>query len=91
MPGANYTVFKQMRPPVAIDTHGQSPLRTKKAKEVFKIGELGFENGSGMKVTRDVVVKNQTDDGRLADVDWNARHHVSPSHFNKQNKSYYQV
>lgn len=34
-------------------------------------------------------MKSQTDDGRLVDVDWNSRHHVNPSFYNAQNKSYY--
>ena len=91
MPGANYIVFKNMRPPVAIDSQGQSPIRTKKAQEIFKMGEAQFTDGSGYKITKEKIVMAQTDDGRLADVNWNNRHHVSPSHFNKQNKSYYQV
>ena len=91
MPGANYTVFKQMRPPVAIDGAGQSPIRTKKASEVFSMGEGNFQDRQGFKVTKEQIVKNQTDDGRLVDIDWNNRHHVNPSFFNSTNKSYYQV
>lgn len=35
MPGAKYMVFKNLRPPVAIDNLGQSPLRTKSAKQTY--------------------------------------------------------
>jgi hypothetical protein len=58
MPGANYTVFKQMRPPVAIDSAGQSPIRTKKASEVFSMGEGNFQDRQGFKVTKEQIVKN---------------------------------
>lgn len=91
MPGANYIVFKNMRPPVAIDSNGQSPVRTKKASEVFQMGEGNFQDRQGFKVTKEQIVKNQTDDGRLVDIDWNNRHHVNPSFYNSANKSYYQV
>jgi hypothetical protein len=42
MPGAHYIVFKNMRPPIAIDEAGTSPLRGKKAKAVFQIGEGNY-------------------------------------------------
>lgn len=32
MPGANYIVLNHMRPPVAIDSEGISPLRTRRAR-----------------------------------------------------------
>ncbi len=91
MPGANYIVFENMRPPVAIDNQGKSPLRTKKGVEIFKLGELYVQDGQGHTLTKAKIVRQQTDDGRLADQDWNKRHHVSPSHFNHKNKSYHQV
>lgn len=34
-------------------------------------------------------MKNYTDDARLKDVNWNMRHHVTPSHFNKNNHKHY--
>lgn len=34
---------------------------------------------------------NCTDDGRLQDSVWDNRHHVTPSHFNIKNSSYYKV
>jgi hypothetical protein len=37
------------------------------------------------------VVANYTDDARLRDGNWNNRHHVTASHFNKANTSYYKV
>ena len=58
MPGANYAVFKQMRPPVAIDANGNSPIRTKKAQQVFQIGEGDFHDRSGSKVTKEQIIKN---------------------------------
>ena len=61
MPGSTYIVFKQMRPPVAIDSNGNSPIRTKQGQNVFsnspKNRNMSFEQ----------VVRQQTDDGRLAD------------------------
>jgi hypothetical protein len=36
MPGATFTVFEQMRPPVVVDFFGKSPLRTKNGKQVFE-------------------------------------------------------
>jgi len=51
-------VFKQMRPPVAIDGAGQSPIRTKKASEVFSMGEGNFQDRQGFKVTKEQIVKN---------------------------------
>lgn len=82
MPGANYIVFKNLRPPVAIDSQGRSPLRTKSAKQTFKLGEGNHQDRSGFKITKETIVKNQTDDGKLADVNWNDRHHINPSNFN---------
>ncbi len=71
MPGAHYIVFKNMRPPIAIDEAGTSPLRGKKAKAVFKIGEGNYQDKQGFKITKEQIVKNYTDDGRLVDIDWN--------------------
>jgi hypothetical protein len=55
------------------------------------MGSGDFKDKRGLKITKNYVVKNQTDDGLLAAVDWDKRHHVSPSNFNSQNKSYYKV
>lgn len=46
---------------------------------------------TGFKVTREQVVSNYTDDGKLADTRWNHRHHVSPSAFNDQNHIYHKI
>lgn len=37
MPGAHYLVFKNLRPPVAIDEDDKSPLRIKRASKVFNM------------------------------------------------------
>ena len=91
MPGATYTVFQEMRPPIAVDDKGGSPLRTKKGKQVFSLAESPIEGDKNPKATRNQIIKNQTDDGRLCDLKWNKRHYVHPSAFNTQNKSYFQV
>lgn len=91
MPGANYIVFKNMRPPVAIDYNGVTPVRTKSAKRTFSLGNGNYQDKNGFKISKEAIVKNQTDDGRLSDVNWNQRHHVTPSNFNNQNHSYYRV
>ena len=91
MPGANYFVFQQMRPPIAIEETGKTPVRTKKAEKVFELGNGNYSDRKGLKITRNQIIQNQTDDGRLLDVEWNKRHHVSPSFFNNKNKSYYRV
>ena len=71
MPGANYIVFKQMRPPIAIENTGKTPIRTKKAEQIFNLGEGGYSDRKGYKITKNQIVQNQTDDGRLVDLDWN--------------------
>jgi hypothetical protein len=52
MPGGNYIVFGNMRPPVCIDESEGSPLRTKKAQQIFKIAESGFKDQMGFKITK---------------------------------------
>ena len=37
MPGNNYIVFKNLRPPVCIDSADGSPLKTKNVKRTFKL------------------------------------------------------
>lgn len=91
MPGGHYIVFKNLRPPVCIDTHGGSPLRAKNAQKSFALGEGDYQDRSGMKITKDFIVKQMTDDGRLADVKWNTRHFIHASKFNDKNTSYYKV
>ena len=91
MPGANCIVFKNLRPPVAIDDQGKSPLRGKRAEQVFSLANGNYSDKNGYKISKEQIVRNFTDDGRLADINWNNRHHVTPSEFNLQNKSYYKV
>lgn len=79
MPGANYVVFENLRPPVAADSAGQSPLRSRK--------QSVFSHRSGS--VQPAIARKQTDDGALALDVWDNRHHVSPSHFNAKNKSYF--
>jgi hypothetical protein len=67
MPGGNYIVFQNLRPPVCIDEHAGSPLRGRRAEKVFKIAKKGLVDSSGIKITKNLIVKNFTDDGRLVD------------------------
>lgn len=76
-----------MRPPVAA-VDGNSPLRGKNAARVFSFAS-GMRDPTGFKVTREQVVSNYTDDGKLADTRWNHRHHVTPSAFNDSNHIYH--
>ena len=82
-------IFTQMRPPVAA-VDGNSPLRGKNAERVFKFAS-GMRDPTGFKVTKEQVISNYTDDGKLADTRWNHRHHVSPAAFNDQNHIYHKV
>jgi hypothetical protein len=91
MPGAKYIVFQNLRPPVAIEETGASPLRSKKAIETFNLGEGNVIDAQGFKISKDHIVQNCTDDGRLLDVKWNNRHHIKPSGFNQKNHKYYRV
>ena len=84
----NVMIFTQMRPPVAAE-HGNSPLRAKDAKKVFSLANGKYADKSGFRITKDQIVQNYTDGGRLQDSLWNHRHHVSPSHFNLANTSHY--
>jgi len=91
MPGAHYIVLKNLRPPVAIDSEGKSPLRGKRAEQVFGLADRAFKDKNGFKITKEQIAKNYTDDGHLLPPNWNNRHHITPSEFNNQNKSYYKV
>jgi len=84
------SVFKEMRPPVAAQ-EGNSPLRGARAKQVFELANGAYADSSGYKITKEQVIANYTDDARLADTNWNNRHHISPSEFNGQNHKYYKV
>jgi hypothetical protein len=52
MPGGNYIVFQNLRPPVCIDEEAGSPLRGRKAQQTFKIAESGFKDQQGFKITK---------------------------------------
>lgn len=82
MPGTSKIVLSQMRPPVAIDQDGMSPIRTKRARQIFKFAEGRMTDRSGIKISRQQIIKRQTDDGLLADFKWDNRHHVAASNFN---------
>ena len=77
----NVMVFDNMRPPVAA-INGETPLRGSKANRLFDLANGEFEDRSGHKITKEQVVRNYTDDARIADTNWNNRHHVCPSNFN---------
>lgn len=76
-----------MRPPVAAQD-GQSPLRGERAAKVFKQAKR-MKDPVGFKVTREQVVNNYTDDGKLADTRWNSRHTITPSFYNGTNHNFY--
>ena len=79
-----------MRPPVA-SVNGETPLRGSKAGRMFELANGEFEDKSGFKITKEQVVQNYTDDAKIADSNWNNRHHISPSLFNSKNHKYYKV
>ena len=86
----NVMVFSEMRPPVA-GYHGETPLRGKHVNKLIDIANGEYADANGFRITKEQVVKNYTDDARLQDANWNARHHVTPSHFNGANHKYYKV
>ena len=86
----NTMVFQNMRPPVAAEA-GETPLRGKGSRQIFALANGEFEDRSGFKITKDQIVMNYTDDGKLVDANWNARHHVTPSLFNTKNHKHYKV
>lgn len=56
---------------------------------MFKLADGTYQDKNGFKITKSAIVKNYTDDARLADITWNNRHHVTPSNFNSTNHKYY--
>ena len=86
----NTMIYENMRPPVASEA-GETPLRGKGARQIFQLANGEFEDRSGFKITKDQVVMNYTDDGKLVDANWNSRHHVTPSLFNTKNHKHYKV
>ena len=83
-------VFSEMRPPVAADD-GQTPLRGKHVGKLFDLAAGEYQDESGFRLTKEQICKNYTDDARMTDKNWNGRHHVTPSGFNKNNHKYYKV
>jgi hypothetical protein len=82
-------IFSQMRPPVAAED-GNSPLRGKNAQRVYEFAS-GMRDQTGFKVTNAYVVNNFTDDGKLADTNWNNRHHITPASYNGANHNFFKV
>ena len=70
---------------------GETPLRGKNVSKLFDLANGEYTDGSGFRITKEQVVKNYTDDARLTDMNWNNRHHVTPSAFNGNNHKYYKV
>jgi len=53
MPGGHYIVFKNLRPPVCIDEKGGSPLRGRKARKTFALGEGNFKDSQGFQIPKE--------------------------------------
>ena len=70
-----------MRPPVAA-LAGETPLRGKHVNKLIDMANHGDFESSGMRITKEIVVANYTDDARIQDNNWNFRHHVTASAFN---------
>lgn len=83
-------VFGEMRPPVA-SHYGETPLRGKHVNKLIDMAEGEYADANGYRLSKEQVVKNYTDDARMTDINWNNRHHVTASHFNKNNTKYYKV
>ena len=86
----NTMVFSEMRPPVA-SHFGETPLRGKHVNKLIDLAQGEYADTNGFRLTKEQVVKNYTDDARMSDPNWNNRHHVTPSHFNRTNHTYYKV
>ena len=86
----NVMVFNEMRPPVA-SHFGETPLRGKHVNKLIDLAQGEYADANGFRLTKEQVVKNYTDDARMSDPNWNNRHHVTPSHFNRTNHTYYKV
>ena len=83
-------VFSEMRPPVA-SHFGETPLRGKHVNKLIDLAQGEYADANGFRLTKEQVVKNYTDDARMTDPNWNNRHHVTASGFNKTNHTYYKV
>ena len=86
----NMMVYQEMRPPVA-SHFGETPLRGKNVNKLIDMATGEYPDENGYRIDMEAVVKNYTDDARMTDPNWNNRHHVTPSHFNKTNHTYYKV
>ena len=86
----NVMVFSEMRPPVA-SHYGETPLRGKHVNKLIDLAQGEYADANGFRLTKEQVVKNYTDDARMSDPNWNNRHHVTASGFNKSNHTYYKV
>lgn len=75
---AKVLVYKELRPPVA-SLDGESPLRGNNARKVFDLANGMYQDNAGFRITKEQIIQNYTDDGKLADLNWNIRHHVSPT------------
>ena len=51
----NTMIFSNMRPPVAAEK-GNTPLRSKNAKQIFGLANGDYEDRSGQRITKDQVV-----------------------------------
>ena len=77
-------VFEQLRPPVAADPSGHSPVRRRNLKNLL----INTEQRSVIK--NDELIRKFTDDGKMIQNNvWNSRHHVTPSGFNSSNHRFY--
>ena len=91
MPGGNYIVFKNLRPPVCIDSSDGSPLRGRQPKRTMRLSTSNHATREGFKVTKEMVVRQLTDDGHIEDSIWNKRHAIHPTAFNDKNSTFYKV
>ena len=64
MPGNNYLVFKNLRPPVCIDNADGSPIKSKNAKRAFKVSMKGGPILDPAALKK-LLVQNMTDDGHM--------------------------
>jgi hypothetical protein len=82
-------IYKELRPPVAAED-GNSPVR-RLSKERFSLANGQYEDRLGFRVSREQLVASIGDDGKLVDLNWNGRHHVTNSQFNTKNVRFYKV
>ena len=83
-------VYAEMRPPVAAH-FGETPLRGKHVNKLIDLADGEYADAFGFRLTKEQVIKTYTDDARMADPNWNNRHHVTPSASNKKYHGYFKV